>query len=296
MWIAVTPRFSRFYNALQLTAAQIDDGLGKQLGVRQCLQRAYWGETTDSPPGFMVGSWGKSTAIRPPSDIDIFMQLPVGVYERFNTYVGNGQSALLQEVKGHLETTYSQTRMRGDGQVVLVAFNTVQIEVVPVFNYDSAGSWVMPDTHGGGSWKTVKPAAEVAALDSADAASCNNARKLIQMMKAWRAYCSVPIKSFLIEVLVSEFISTYEHRQRDFFYYDWFVRDFLRYLIGRQNGYIIAPSSGEIVLLGDGWLSRAETAYGRAVKACDYEREDWVALAGGEWQKIFGDRIPAVIS
>ena len=171
MWIGVAGRFRRFHDALQLTTAQVEDGLGKQFGVRQCFERIYWGDTTNDPPGFIVGSWGKATAIRPPSDVDVFMHLPVDVYERFNGYSHNGQSALLQEIKGHLESTYSQTRMRGDGQVVLVSFNTVEIEVVPVFNYDSAGRWVMPDTHGGGTWKTVNPNEELAAIDRADAVS-----------------------------------------------------------------------------------------------------------------------------
>jgi hypothetical protein len=185
--------------------------------------------------------------------------------------------------------------MRGDGQVVVVGFNTVKIEVVPVFNYDSAGRWVMPDTHDGGSWKTVNPAAEFTSLNNADAAANNNARVLIQMMKAWRSHCSVPIKSFVLEALVCDFITTYEHRDQGYFYYDWFVRDFLRYLMGKRDGYIIAPSSGELVWLGEDWFSRAQTAYRRAVEACQDEHDDYVILAGGEWQQIFGDRIPMVV-
>src|SRR4051794_16569097 len=128
MWIGVTERFRRFHAALQLSADDIADGLKKQLGVRQSLQRGYYGSSTNEPPGFIVGSWRKGTAIEPPSDVDIFMQLPIDVYERFNGYQGNVQSALLQEVKGHLLTTYPQTSMRGDGQVVVVGFNTVAIE------------------------------------------------------------------------------------------------------------------------------------------------------------------------
>jgi hypothetical protein len=47
--------------------------------------------------------------------------------------------------------------------------------------------------------------------------------------------------------------------------------------------------------LGEDWVSKAETANGRAVKACDYEQDDFVILAGGEWQKIFGTRIPEYV-
>lgn len=295
MWIGVTQRFQRFHAALQLTDDHVNDGLTKQLGVRQSLQRAYWGGSTDNPPGFVVGSWGKLTAIRPPSDVDVFMPLPVDVYNRFNGYQGNVQSALLQEVKGHLATTYPQTTLRGDGQVVVVAFNTLTIEVVPVFNYDSLGRWVMPDTNSGGRWKTVSPFAEAELLGNTDRVANNNTRPFIQIMKSWRDHCSVPIKSFFLEILVSEFLIGYAYRTQSFFYYDWFVRDFLRYLLGRKNGSIVAPNSGEVVPLGEAWVAKAETAYRIAVEACDNEYHDYTALAGTEWQKIFGGRIPVLV-
>lgn len=292
MWAAVTNRFRTFYNQLQLTTDQVEDGLTKLLGVRRCLQRAYWGPTTDDPLGFVVGSWGKGTAIRPPNDIDVFIPLPKEVFERFDAYNGNGQSALLQEVKGHLAATYYQSDMRGDGQVVVVDFNAITIEVVPVFYFDNAGRWLMPDTHEGGRWKFTNPAAEFSALDFAETLANWNVRKLIQMMKAWKDHCSVPLKSFQLEVLVAEFLTGYAHRDKDYFYYDWFVRDFLFFLISRRNGYIIAPSSGETVWLGEAWLSKAQTAYANAYAACENEKGDYVYLAGEDWRKIFGSRIP----
>lgn len=295
MWIGVTKRFTRFHAALQLTQDQRDDGQAKQLGVRQSVQRAYWGPTTDTPPGWVVGSWGKGTAIGPPNDVDIFMPLPVDVYNRLQTNQGNIQSALLQEVKGHVETTYPQSTLRGDGQVVVVAFNTLTIEVVPVFNYDSAGLWVMPDSNGGGQWKIVRPSAEVATLDQADSLSNDNARRLIQVMKAWRDHCSVPLKSFLLEMVVAEFIASYAHREQSFFYYDWFVRDFLAHLISRRGGHILAPNSQKSVALGDAWLGKANTALKVAVDACSDEYLDYTISAGENWRKIFGDRIPVYV-
>lgn len=294
MWIAVTTRFRRFFGALQPTDAEIEDAAAKQIGVRKSLHREYFNETTEDPLGFIVGSWGKRTAIRPPADIDVFMQLPLDDYHRFNEYAGNGQSALLQEVKSVLEATYHQTNMRGDGQVCVVAFNSIIVEVVPVFKYDD-DRWLMPDTHDGGSWKTVNPAAEVACLDYTDLVASSNGRKLVQMMKAWKYHCNVPIKSFILELIVSEFLQGYEYRNRDFFYYDWFVRDFFRYLLSRKNGLIWAPNSETYVSLGDEWESRAISARDRALNACEYEYKDMVVHAGEEWQKVFGDRIQVVV-
>ena len=50
--------------------------------------------------------------------------------------------------------------------------------------------------------------------------------------------------------------------------------------------------TGETVFLGDKWLSKAETAWRRASKACEYERSNFEILAGNEWQKVFGTMIP----
>ncbi len=146
MWAGVRQRFRRFHEDLNLSKDQIDDGLGKQHGVRQSLHRTYYDESTESPCGFIVGSWGKGTVVAPPSDIDIFFELPTEVYHRIEAYQGNKQSALLQEVRAHLLETYSQTNMRGDGQVVIVGFNSITVEVVPTFRYDDYGRFYMPDT------------------------------------------------------------------------------------------------------------------------------------------------------
>lgn len=291
MWAGVRERFTKFHRTLQLTAEEVEDGVAKQLGLRQSLQRAYWGPTTPNPPGFIVGSWGKMTAIRPPNDIDVFMELPLAVYDRFNGYAGNGQSALLQEVKACLENTYRQTQMRGDGQVVVIAFNSVTIEVVPVFRYDDDGNWLMPDTNNGGSWRVVNPGLEQGMLNYADMQSSNNARRLIHIIKAWKSHCSVPLKSYHIEILVCEFLEKYAYKNQDFWYFDWFVRDFFEFLVQRKNYLVFARSSGRLVNIGDTWLTKAQTAYNRAKVACDYEYADFVLSAGDEWRKIFGERI-----
>lgn len=292
MWVGVTPRFRRLNEALGLTDDQLQDGNTKQTGVRQCLQRAYYGEASEHPPGFLVGSWGRGTAIRPPQDIDIFFPLPFHVYGRINDNAGNVQSALLAEVRGHLLRTYPQSAIRGDGQVVIVGFNSVAIEVVPVFLYDENRRYVMPDTNAGGRWKIVAPLAELHLLEAADASSGGNARVMARMLKVWKRECNVPLNSYLVEMLATEFIASYEYRERDWYYFDWFMRDFFSWLCLQGCRNMIIPGTGELVNLGSDWLSRAETARGRALTACDYERNDFTTLAGEEWQKIFGHRIP----
>jgi hypothetical protein len=124
MWIAVRPRFTQFDANLTLTSLQQLDGYGKRGGVVNCLNRQYYGSTSETDHSFLIGSWGKGTAVRPPRDVDTYFLLPPAVYHRFQTYTWNRQSALLQEVKSVLARTYPDTDMSGDDQIVLVKFGS----------------------------------------------------------------------------------------------------------------------------------------------------------------------------
>lgn len=293
-WIAVRQRFEQFHYNLSLTANQRDDGLTKCSGVVQCLNRHYYGLASDSVNCFLIGSWGKNTAIRPPRDVDVYFVLPVTVYHRLESYMWNRQSALLQGVKNVLADTYPNTYMRGDGQVVVVRFGTYSVEVVPAFLLTNGRYWIC-NTHDGGSYKETDPLAEVNHIETVDRATNHNLRPLIRMSKTWQAHCSVAIKSFQLELLAADFLGKSPWRLKDFFWFDWITRDFFAYLYHRANSSIVVPGTSEALYLGREWQSRAESAYYRAEKACRYEESNLVESAGEEWQKIFGTYIPRTV-
>lgn len=293
-WIAVRQRFEQFHRDLLLTPLQLRDGNTKRAGVVGCLNRHYYGSASDTDNGFMIGSWGKGTAIRSPRDVDLYFLLPVNVYHRNQGNLWNRQSALLQEVKDVLGDTYPDTDMRGDGQVVIVRFESYSVEVVPAFLLTNGRYWIC-NTHDGGSYKETDPWAEVQHIETIDQANNRNLRPLIRMLKAWQDYCSVPIKSFQLELLAVDFLRQSPWRFKDFFWFDWIVRDFFAYLYHRAKSFVMVPGTFEMIYLGDEWQSRAETAYWRAEKACRYEADNVVAAAGEEWQKIFGIQIPQTV-
>lgn len=296
MWKAVRERFKRFRDDLQITPTQLEDGVNKHLNVGRVLERAYYErEPSSAPPGLLVGSWGKSTQVRPSNDVDLFFILPDAVKARFDARAGNIQSQLLQEVRAVLAETYPQTSIRGDGQVVVVGFNTNTLEIVPVFRADGV-AFTMPDANDGGRWKHVDPRAQITQIESTDRSMNGNVRALAQIMKHWRNEKNVPLKSFVIELLVSEFLPARGHGDCDTFWYDFYVRDFLQYLCSKANGYIVIPGTYEIYGLGNEWLGRAETARDIAIQACHWEYHDYDVTAGQEWQKIFGTRIPIHVS
>lgn len=289
--MTVSQRFDTFLSNISLTTEQEQDGIKKHSGVRSCLNKHYFNITSESANSRLVGSWGKWTRVRPPRDIDVLFVLPHAVYQRYEGKVGNKQSQLLQEVKSVLSNTYSTTKMRADGQVVVVPFASYAVEVAPAFKLTNGRYWIC-DTNDGGKYKETDPDAEIQAISASDTQYKGNTRHLIKMMKKWQAYCSVPLKSFLVELVAIEFISSWQHHGNTSVYYDWMVRDFLQHLINKAGSYVLVPGTYEIIWLGSDWKSRAESAYSRAVKGCQYEADNKNTDAWWEWHNIFGDDVP----
>jgi hypothetical protein len=120
------------------TNIQVQDGetiTSRYKAITRRLNTDFWSTSSDTSHSLYVGSYDRNSAIGGFSDLDMIMQLPYSVYEKYNNYSGNGQSALLQAVKTSIEKTYSTTSIRGDGQVILVPFTDgITFEVVPAFS------------------------------------------------------------------------------------------------------------------------------------------------------------------
>src|SRR5690348_17652085 len=112
--------FSTFCRNIQVKdAGTISD---RYKAITRRLNTDFWTTTSETAHSLYVGSYGRNTAIRGFSDLDMIFQLPYSVYEQYDRHTGNGQSALLQNVKTSIEKTYSTTSIRADGQVILVPF------------------------------------------------------------------------------------------------------------------------------------------------------------------------------
>ena len=181
--------------------------------------------------------------------------------------------------------------MRGDGQVVVVRFDSCNVEVVPAFDLGSC-QYLICNTAFAGSFKLTRPWAEVVRLDEVDKATNGNLRPLIRMLKAWQGNCTVPIKSFHLELAAANFLQQSPWRLKDGSWFDWMIRDFFAFLYSRAGTCVTVPGTEELVHLGRDWCSRCWSAYVRAVKACQFEELNMVEEAGWQWQMIFGRDIP----
>jgi hypothetical protein len=252
-------RFQAFLSNLKLTANQRTDGEKKFAGVVSCLNTAYYGHNSSTDNAFFIGSWAKDTHVRPPRDVDLYFVLPPAVHARFEGHASgvNKQSALLQEVKSKLLATYSASEIRGDGPVVLAGFRSYDLEIVPAFKLQEDRAYWVCDTKNGGSYMKTKPLHEVDHIQDADGQTAGNARNLIRMLKAWQSNCSVPIKSFYLELLAIDFLNQSAWKNNSLLYYDWICRDFFAWMIGKAGSFVIAPGTYDIL-----WLSRQFRKYG----------------------------------
>jgi hypothetical protein len=287
-WLYVTQRFSQLLENLKITPDQQKDGQTKHSGVSACLNQHYWNFQSETANCVLIGSWGKLSRVRPSRDVDLIFLLPYDVYHRFQAREGNKQSQLLQEVKGVLATKYNRTSsIKADGQVIVVPFNQTPIEIAPGFRCQD-GSIIICDTNQGGRYKFSTAEPEANELIASDKKWNGNTRALARLLKQWQREKNVPLKSFQLERLAIEFLESWPYSQYNIFWYDWMIRDFFAFLLGRKNTNIIMPGTREVIWLGSDWQSRVQAAYQHAINACIYEHANCNVLACNEWNEIFG--------
>ncbi|UKJ63709.1 nucleotidyltransferase [Cellulosimicrobium cellulans] len=280
-------RFKQLQQAITPSQDEVNAAFGRVVAVGTALNSEFYPMTEfDTGRLDIVGSAATKTAIKPASDIDFVFKIPATVWLQYEGYSGNGQSALLQRVRARLLKTYPRTEIRGDGPVVKVQFTSGSwVEVVP--GYPWKGDYFVPQTRNGGSWALANYRAEFGMIVASDVATKGQTSRLIRMAKAWKRECSVPLKSIHLNLLVVRFLESWKHSGKSPHWDDWMMRDFLSYSIDQADSFL-TDAEGHVIFIGSPWKSRAETAYSRAVRACDFEAADQGASASALWSLIFG--------
>ena len=288
--------FSTFCGNIQVQNGAVISIRYKAITKR--LNTDFWDTTSDTSHSLYVGSYGRNTAINGTSDVDMIFRLPYSVYQNYNAYKGNGQSALLQAVRTSVKKTYSATDIGADGQVILVSFTDgIAFELVPGFvNKDDI--YTYPDSNQGGSWKTTNPKPEIEAIRTRNNACNSNLIPLCRMMRSWKDKWSVPLGGLLIDTLAYQFIIDWEHRNKSYLYYDYMCRDFFAFMAAQDKDqeYWKSPGSGQWVYAQKGQFQyKATRCYNIACQAIDHEtatpKQEWSAKQ--EWRQIFGTSFPA---
>ena len=287
--MTIVEMFVQFINNLAIdNQEQISNRYGE---ITSCLNKKYRDTDSKTANSLKVGSYGRFTAIKGISDLDMIYMMPQSQWDRFKN---NGQSALLQEVKNTIKDRYSRTQAWGDGQVVVVSFDNQEVEVLPAFEQED-GSFKYPNTNNGGSWPVTRPRSEIKAISDLDNQKNKNLRRLCKMIRAWKNKRNVVMSGILIDTLAYKFLnSTNDYDDKSFLNYDCMVRDFFKYIseLPKQE-YFLAPGSNQRVNVKKNFQKKAKKAYNLCLEAIAADGQSGV---NGKWKKIFGRPFPAPVA
>lgn len=263
--------------------------------ITKQLNKDFWNTESETAHSLYVGSYGRDTAANGVSDLDVAFTLPDSMYHKYNAYLNNGQSALLQEVKQSIGRTYSTSYLGADGQIIAINFDDgIRFEFLPVF-VNTSNTFNFADSNAGGSWKACDPRGEMTAFASQDRSISNgNLKAICRMTRIWRDQHGVPISGMLIDTLAYQFIAGWAHCDKSYLYHDYLVRDFLLYLsqIDTSQTYWRAPGSGSHVFKKGNFWTQAAASYKDALSAIEHESNARASTARNKWREIFGSTYP----
>lgn len=277
--------FKKLKANLEITGLQHSTVSTRQQNVRKVVENEL--EVLDS---FLTGSYSRYTMIAPLSeaDIDIFVILNPSYYEE------DGQANLLDRVKRVLLKTYTKTpKISRNGQAVTITFTDFIVDVVPAF-YRKGGGFLIPNSIKK-EWISTNPNTHGEIMSNENDKHDGNLIPIVKMIKGWNKNINHAFVSFYLELLAIKIftkvtISDYPSGMRYFFdkgreAIKYKVKDPVEYG-GQINGLDNVSTVEEAV-------SRFETAYNRAKKAEEYEKNGNTESAIGEWKKIFSNYFPS---
>ena len=277
--------FQKLRNNLQITGLQT-----ATVSTRQKNVRAAVADGLDVLSSFVAGSYARSTMISPlkESDIDLFVVLHP---KYFKTYT---PAQLLDRVRTILKRKYPETpKISRNGQAVTITFTDFMVDVVPSYNRQGGG-YLIPDSHAD-AWIPTNPDSHKNHITNANKCHDGDLVPLIKMVKGWNRCINGAFVSFYLELMTAEML-----RNVTIDSHSSGVRFVLGKGMDRVKTKIKDPSEygGQINPVGcvsnvDDAVSRFTTAYNRAVKAEQFDKDGKIDLAFAEWRKIFPRYFPA---
>ena len=284
--MSIADTFKQFLSNLKVDNTQaISDRYGE---ITCALNKKFRDTESKTANTLQVGSYGRHTAIKGISDLDMLYIMPKSEWD---SYKDGGQSKLLSDAAAAIRARYPKTTVRVDRLVVQAVYSNFTVEAQPVFEQDD-GSFKYPDTYNGGSWKVTKPREEIKAMSEFVAEKNNNLRRLCKMARAWKNKHGVGIGGLLIDTLAHNFLkSTSEYDDKSYLYYDYMSRDFFAYLkdLSKQD-YFAALGSGQRVKVKKNFQRKAKKAHELCLKAIEAEGKD---NQNDKWRAVYGRLFPA---
>lgn len=264
--------------------------------ITKIINKAYWNMDSEVSHSLLVGSYGRGTAIHL-SDIDLLVELPENQKERFEQYNGNGQSALLQDIKDKLLKHYSSSNIKGDGQIVSIEFSDgICFEILPAFKIRGTEKYEYPNTHEGGRWEETNPKFEQKKLTIQDKKNNCVVKKFCRMLRAWNDANNVGLHGIDIDTLSSNFFETWNICKTGDECFDYLSRDFFSYLLNIIDNYdtLFSLDGSYIIDIDSSIKNKVENA----LENCSAAIVSGKANQRSEeyWSKVFGRKFPKLAS
>jgi len=283
--------FSTFLGWLKPLDSEHDKAVSHRGSVKSCFENNF-----KCYEFFETGSFGNRTGVRHHSDTDYFAVCPIDELS-----VNSG--TVLREARQALEKTFWATgNISVCTPAVRIPFGqyvSETIEVTPARYNGMVNTPVgnkpyydIPDFDGG--WMQSSPRAHNAYVNQHNDRLYGKLKPLIQLVKAWKFYNSVPITSFYLELRVTKYAE-----KETAIVYDIDLHHFIKYLYDNDlpsiqdpmgiSGYVRACSTDAKKAEA---LSKLSTAYSRACKAYE-ERNDNIDQSFYWWDLFFNYKFPA---
>jgi len=255
--------------------------------ITAALNKQFRDTESKTANSLQVGSYGRWTAIKGISDLDMLYIMPAGLW---GDYKDCGQYSLLSDAADAIKARYPKTEIYVDRLVVRILYNGFHVEAQPVFE-DKDGNFLYPDTYNGGDWKTTKPRAEIRAMRDFNDQKNKNLRRLCRMARAWKNKHGVAMGGLLIDTLAHNFLkATTEYDDKSFLYYDLMSKDFFKYLSELpEQEYFAALGSGQRVKVKKKFQKKAGKAHDLCLAAIEAEGKD---NQNDKWRKVYGRAFP----
>ncbi|GEK30517.1 DNA polymerase III subunit delta' [Kurthia zopfii] len=262
-----------------LKIEDVEEEIKRVKKITKRLNKSYYEDCeSETEHCEIVGSLGRKTAIKSFSDVDMLFILPSSKKKQYDDHDGNGQSKLLQDVKKEIKKRYSRTIVRGDGQVVVVSFESLKkiVEVCPVFE-QSDGSFLYPDANEGGSWKKTNPIPEIDEAAAFNITTNNNFSYVCYLVRAWKNNIGFKFGGLLLDTLVYKFLNANsKYYSADFTDYLDLLKDLFKYLkdLNEDQAYWYALGSKQKVYNKKcKFVKKAKKAYNK-IKDLDEDSTD----------------------
>ena len=244
---------------------------------------------------FPTGSFENGTSIRGYSDADYFACIPTKNLKEHSV-------TTLQEVREVLIKSFPNADISIKIPTVKVCFGTnasESIEIVPAgfIQKDKNGNdiYKIANSDGAGGWMRASPDVHNKYVDKINKRLECKVEPLVRLLKAWKYYHSVPVRSFYLEMYAAKYAS-----RQGFIDYSYDLKCIFQSLWDRRLGALSDPTgiSGSILPCSSpeqkiDALKKLEAAFKRAQKAQGAEDSEKIIDAFNEWKLVFGKKFPS---